>query len=642
MQPKQISKLVFEKPAPALYVRISGYIFFFAAAVCALIFLAIARSENKFWGFPLDDPWIHLCFARNLVEFGSFSYFRDQLVTSGSTSPLYTALLAALYVFSKNEFIISYILGILFFCLSALAFFKLACRDFYSGAAAGAAAALLLALQPRLALIAVSGMETTLFIFIIIGALYFYKTAGSRGMGIMLGLVLWCRPDGIILWVAIAADYLLQRLLRDDSDAARTSMRTDKGMMTAFAIALIMAAAYGVFNYTLSGELFPNTYKAKLTYYGAAPWQLFLQRDVLAYFSSRELFPLSLFFCIGAGCSIYALLRGRYRPFHIYLIFFCGFVAAYCLRLPFAHRFGRYMMPLIPCYIMLSLAGLGAAAAGTARLFKKDIAGNMLWCACVAAALMTACSSINGYAREYAHFCKYHNDRHVAAGKWIDAHLPQEAFIATHDIGAIAYYGKRKILDMVGLVTPEIIPHIRDEQFNTYLEQYLNRNKITHIAVLTSWLEIVNSNSLFSPVNSPEIIEVHAYAPGKTHIQSHAVSAYNNEAIRLAIQQKNYEPALKLLEQARSMDAASSQTLLYLGAVYEMSGRPEMAEQYYHKALAIFPEYPEAHYGLARLYFKQGRSQEARAAAEKCLAASPEFQPARDLLQEINRQPKLP
>ena len=54
-----------------------------------------AYRVNGAAGFPLDDPWIHLQFAKNLHEYGSYSYYRNQTVTSGSTSPLYTLLLAA-------------------------------------------------------------------------------------------------------------------------------------------------------------------------------------------------------------------------------------------------------------------------------------------------------------------------------------------------------------------------------------------------------------------------------------------------------------------------------------------------------------------------------------------------------------------
>src|SRR5439155_13135021 len=45
-------------------------------------------------GFPLDDSWIHLHFARNLASGAGFSY-NPGVPVAGSTAPLWTLLLGA-------------------------------------------------------------------------------------------------------------------------------------------------------------------------------------------------------------------------------------------------------------------------------------------------------------------------------------------------------------------------------------------------------------------------------------------------------------------------------------------------------------------------------------------------------------------
>jgi hypothetical protein len=42
-------------------------------------------------------------------------------------------------------------------------------------------------------------------------------------------------------------------------------------------------------------------------------------------------------------------------------------------------------------------------------------------------------------------------------GKWLAAHTPHEALVATPDIGAIGYYSDRRVLDLGGLVTPGMV-----------------------------------------------------------------------------------------------------------------------------------------------------------------------------------------
>ena len=53
-----------------------------------------SRATGGQVGFPLDDSWIHLQFARNVATGWGFSYNPGE-PTPGSTAPLWTLLLAA-------------------------------------------------------------------------------------------------------------------------------------------------------------------------------------------------------------------------------------------------------------------------------------------------------------------------------------------------------------------------------------------------------------------------------------------------------------------------------------------------------------------------------------------------------------------
>jgi hypothetical protein len=49
------------------------------------------------------------------------------------------------------------------------------------------------------------------------------------------------------------------------------------------------------------------------------------------------------------------------------------------------------------------------------------------------------------------------NNQQMKIARWLNANLPEESVFGTNDIGAITCITKRRIVDMAGLVTPEIL-----------------------------------------------------------------------------------------------------------------------------------------------------------------------------------------
>src|SRR3989475_12026708 len=65
-----------------------------AAALPLAVLLLRERLIAGSAGFPLDDSWIHLHFARNIAAGAGFAY-NPGVPVAGSTAPLWTLLLAA-------------------------------------------------------------------------------------------------------------------------------------------------------------------------------------------------------------------------------------------------------------------------------------------------------------------------------------------------------------------------------------------------------------------------------------------------------------------------------------------------------------------------------------------------------------------
>jgi hypothetical protein len=72
----------------------------------------------------------------------------------------------------------------------------------------------------------------------------------------------------------------------------------------------------------------------------------------------------------------------------------------------------------------------------------------------------------------------------VRTAKWIASNTELEAVIAAHDIGALGYYGERPILDLAGLVSPEVIPFMRDE---AKLKEWLDAQGADYVMTFPGW-----------------------------------------------------------------------------------------------------------------------------------------------------------
>ena len=88
-----------------------------AVVLIAGIYLLTSRFTYGI-GFPLDDAWIHQTYARNLALHREWA-FRTGIPSAGSTSPLWSALLALGFLLHLSPYIWTYLLGgIILFALA--------------------------------------------------------------------------------------------------------------------------------------------------------------------------------------------------------------------------------------------------------------------------------------------------------------------------------------------------------------------------------------------------------------------------------------------------------------------------------------------------------------------------------------------
>jgi len=198
----------------------------------------------------------------------------------------------------------------------------------------------------------------------------------------------------------------------------------------------------------------------------------------------------------------------------------------------------------------------------------------------------------------YAGTCRYINDRQVKTALWMRDNLPQDAVIATHDIGAIAFYSERRIVDMVGLVSPEMIHNIGRTDL---LMKFLVQHRATHLAVLRDWFEVANMKPLFQtdPLHL-EIMEVFPFNSQFTHFTSPEATHWNDVG-EYYLSMGNDSTAIMLFKRSLLIDPKSARTNFLLGKTALALGDLKEAREKFMITSQLQPDFPGINEQLAAL-----------------------------------------
>ena len=444
---------------------------------------------------------------------------------------------------------------------------------------------------------------------------------------------------------ALAVDMFIQNYFSKSDPGIKLFSKKD--LTKIGIIAAVFLALYFIMNLSLSGSLLPNTYNAKLTYYAPEFRSRadFFKGEVWDYFTKGSYGLIMIGFFAGIFFTLKDLFKKKYNNNIFYIIFIIAFIFIYWYKLPYAHRFGRYLMPVIPFMIIVSSFGFKdffKTLGGFLNNKTVAIYGTILILAVI------AIYSFNNYLENknnYITECKYINDRQVEAAKWIAANTNENDIIATHDVGAIGFYSKRKIVDVAGLVTPELIMKISDANYVDEMKQYLNKNGVTYLAFLREWYRVVNQNPLFTTqdISPMEIMEVYKYEANKTNILSKMSNSIIME-VQNRLGSKNpqqIQSTGQLLNRSLQSDPNSSLTYFYLGIGSLMSNDMKNGETFLLKAVEIFPDFKDANLQLGILYKRNNRNEEAKKYLEKYLTLNPNDQKIKEELKQLNESMKI-
>lgn len=439
-----------------------------AVVLCGL-YLALAASDYGL-GFPLDDAWIHQTYARGVASSGQWA-FQEGQPSAGSTSPLWTLAQVPGQLAGINPVIWSAILGIgLLFAMAASAA-ALWRRLGMSEAFPAWLPVAVLSTEWHLLWAALSGMETlAAAVLPVVIALLLARTSDRRMLiGILIGTGLWIRPDLLSLLLMVLVWELVSEVPAD---------RKKRNLMRVAAGAALAAVPYFAFQLLLSGEIWPSTFYAK-----QAEYQVRRELSLTVRYLEQWRAPLAGVLALLMPGTVYwtvALIRDRdWGPLAL-ILWPAAYLATFAARLPVTYQHGRYAMPVIPLLILTGAAGWG-------RALNEITSQRIRWTAArafgLSLAVLTLLFLVLG-GRAYATDVGVIETEMVEASIWISENTDRDSLIAAHDIGALGYFGNRSIADLAGLVSPEVIPILRDE---AALEVYLDARRADYLMTFPGW-----------------------------------------------------------------------------------------------------------------------------------------------------------
>jgi len=421
---------------------------------------------------PLDDSFIYLQYSRAAAQGHPFVYTPGNAPTTGATSLWYPFLLLPPHLLRLSPDVCiawALALGVLGYVVSALLLAGLGRR--LGGLLAGAIALVWFLVSPHLLWGYWSGMEIALYATVVLATLTAYLRERSEAR---FPTTRWwvfalagSRPEGAVL-----CGMLGLMMLVDRARAARaTGARIWSGaLLLPFAA---MALPFLV-NLAVSGSIESTSSQAKSIL--AEPYRdtraEYLRNtpriwsDIAGSYASQFLLgangrPMARMAIVG-GLGALAFLVFGFRPrgpwngaLALLLLLGAGIVVNSIPVYWQVHLF-RYQQGLYPVVLLIFAAGWARLAWWAWTRWPRALGVPVAAIAGITPLLVTLPILWRANAeiiRLYGHNCENILHQQVKVGRWIDASLPPNAIVGLNDAGAIAYYGRRSTVDMIGLTT---------------------------------------------------------------------------------------------------------------------------------------------------------------------------------------------
>jgi hypothetical protein len=428
--------------------------------------VALALTLALMWpvrGYLTDDTFIHLQYARHLAHGEGIVFNRGERVY-GCTSPLWVALIADGIGFGLDGLGVARVLGA-FATLASVALFLQLMRRTIATPGLRALATVAWAGHAWMLRWSVSGMETPLAVaFTLAGFVAFTegKQWGARPVrtGALWGLACLARPELVLLVTLWSMALIIDAKNRD-------------GIRRMVFGILPPAAIYGswlAFAKLYFGTFWPLTLSAKAAG-GDDPIAKLqaLWRQVRIIGSTEGVLLVVM---------ILALLFASHRIWQRRVTGVSLVPWMWIVTLP-ALYVARGVQP-VSRYLLVLLPVVAWLAWYTAETWWRGEANSPAPRRVVTLGAIVALLALGQNLAIYrlavvpqvVTFTRGLEQSLIPWGRWFARHTSPDAVIATPDIGAIGYFSGRRVLDLSGLVTPQMIPVLEEEEMEDAVARF--------------------------------------------------------------------------------------------------------------------------------------------------------------------------
>jgi hypothetical protein len=398
-----------------------------------------------------EDFLITFRYAENIAGGRGFVYNVGEHVL-GSTTPLYTLFLALAAWCHLDAALVGKLLNIVADGLTCLLLYRLLAQPGIGRPTAGLLAAALYAFGSTPISISISGMETSLVTCAGLAAVTAYVQEKPRPLLLLSAVLFLLRIDTLLLTTLLIAG---------------VSIRMRRFPWPDLGLALLVVLPWLIFSFWYFGSPVPTSLVAKLTVYRGAMGAS--RADILGAFATQFVNGslqkgLSLLFLIGAADTIRRRDWSLGLPLLWLLLYYGTMLTSH------VPAFGWYFLPPWPLY--LALAALGLQRIGSflaARVLSQHGASSAAiaphWRhagpAAVGLAIIAGIAHLRSIRQDVAAAQSLEDRVRMPIGLWFRDHAQPNERILLEPIGTIGYYAHRPILDMIGLVSPEVFPSYR-------------------------------------------------------------------------------------------------------------------------------------------------------------------------------------